>query len=217
MPYRSLMCNSRIHCAELYLFDEMNCRTTTASMAIMNLTGNSSSSSPDSEVVRDIVASYRLLWNDFADVPLDVNWLSPKLRALIDVISENHTPALQAIVFVQQRQVAYCLARVMNMIPALQDKVKCDALTGGNESSFSLSTDWKQVIDSFRRKELNLRKGSVFALTVFFSEPLRTNSVRNVSGRGRPRFSGACCQSSMLMKMLSVLNSHAILLSASTN
>lgn len=154
--YEHTLQNVGIHCAELYLFDEMNCRTTTASMAIMNLTGNSSSSSPDSEVVRDIVASYRLLWNDFADVPLDVNWLSPKLRALIDVISENHTPALQAIVFVQQRQVAYCLARVMNMIPALQDKVKCDALTGGNESSFSLSTDWKQVIDSFRRKELNL-------------------------------------------------------------
>ncbi|KAL4065225.1 hypothetical protein V8B97DRAFT_1946194 [Scleroderma yunnanense] len=65
-------------------------------------------------------------------VPITVPlaWCSPKVKALTEVLLEYHTPMFHGIVFVEQRQVAACLAKILGNIPELRGKIRCAELVG---------------------------------------------------------------------------------------
>lgn len=65
-------------------------------------------------------------------VPISVplTWCSPKVKALTEVLLEYFTPTFHGIVFVEQRQVAACLAKILGYVPELQGKIRCAELVG---------------------------------------------------------------------------------------
>ena len=46
------------------------------------------------------------------------------------MLLEYHTPTFHGIVFVEQRQVAACLAKILGNIPELRGKIRCAELVG---------------------------------------------------------------------------------------
>lgn len=46
------------------------------------------------------------------------------------MLLEYHTPTFHGIVFVEQRQVAACLAKILGNIPELRGKIQCAELVG---------------------------------------------------------------------------------------
>ena len=97
---------------------------------------------------------------------IGLEWCSPKLKALVDVLVEYHSPTFQGIVFVEQRQVATCLARVLPCISELKGIIQCAELVGqpSTENCLVKGTAYKNhrdIVRSFRQKSINLRKCSL--------------------------------------------------------
>ncbi|KAI6164182.1 hypothetical protein EDD17DRAFT_1562649 [Pisolithus thermaeus] len=65
-------------------------------------------------------------------VPITVPlaWCSPKVKALTEVLLEYYTSTFHGIVFVEQRQVAACLAKILGNVPELRGKIQCMELVG---------------------------------------------------------------------------------------
>ncbi|KAI6038418.1 hypothetical protein EDC04DRAFT_3113667 [Pisolithus marmoratus] len=65
-------------------------------------------------------------------VPITVPlaWCSPKVKALTEVLLEYYTSTFHGIVFVEQRQVAACLAKILGNVPELRGKIRCGELVG---------------------------------------------------------------------------------------
>ncbi|KIK15716.1 hypothetical protein PISMIDRAFT_292156 [Pisolithus microcarpus 441] len=65
-------------------------------------------------------------------VPITVPlaWCSPKVKALTEVLLEYYTSTFHGIVFVEQRQVATCLAKILGNVPELRGKIRCAELVG---------------------------------------------------------------------------------------
>ncbi|KAH7890033.1 P-loop containing nucleoside triphosphate hydrolase protein [Phlebopus sp. FC_14] len=76
-------------------------------------------------------------------IPVPLAWLTPKVKALTEVLLSYHTtsPTFHGIVFVEQRQVAACLAKVLGCVPELRGRLRCAELVGhggsGNGSGSS--------------------------------------------------------------------------------
>lgn len=63
-------------------------------------------------------------------IPVPLAWCTPKVKALTEVLLAYHTPIFHGIVFVEQRQVATCLAKVLSKIPELRGRIRCAELVG---------------------------------------------------------------------------------------
>ena len=63
-------------------------------------------------------------------IPVPLAWCTPKVKALTEVLLAYHTPTFHGIVFVEQRQVATCLAKVLSKIPELRGRIRCAELVG---------------------------------------------------------------------------------------
>ncbi|KAI6138924.1 hypothetical protein BKA82DRAFT_3009633 [Pisolithus tinctorius] len=63
-------------------------------------------------------------------VTVPLAWCSPKVKALTEVLLEYHTSTFHGIVFVEQRQVAACLAKILGNVPELRGKIRCAELVG---------------------------------------------------------------------------------------
>lgn len=63
-------------------------------------------------------------------IPVPLAWCTPKVKALTEVLLEYHTPTFHGIVFVEQRQVAASLAKVLSKIPELRGRIRCAELVG---------------------------------------------------------------------------------------
>lgn len=57
-------------------------------------------------------------------------WLSPKLRVLVSILTERRSSSFQGIVFVEQRQVAATLAWILPRVPELKGWIATSALIG---------------------------------------------------------------------------------------
>lgn len=57
-------------------------------------------------------------------------WLSPKLRVLVSILTERRSSSFQGIVFVEQRQVAATLAWILPRVPELRGWIATGALIG---------------------------------------------------------------------------------------
>ncbi|KAF8162827.1 hypothetical protein B0H34DRAFT_693086 [Crassisporium funariophilum] len=93
-------------------------------------------------------------------ISIDLKWCTPKVRQLVDILKEYYTSNFQGIIFVEQRQVASALAKVLQVIPDLQGKINCAYLvgTGVNSDGVSKMTDRYagDAIEMFRKHEINL-------------------------------------------------------------
>jgi endoribonuclease Dicer len=105
--------------------------------------------------IQDILAAY-----DYLSAPLSVSleWCSPKLRVLVEMLLSYKSQ--QCIIFVEQRQVAVCLAKVLPSIPALSGVVHCAELVGNCDSvegvSKNVGQNVESTLQSFREGSINL-------------------------------------------------------------
>ncbi|KAJ7581534.1 hypothetical protein C8J56DRAFT_1168997 [Mycena floridula] len=128
------------YCASLYLHLELSFRISRTSLENDELSH-----------VEDILAGYAPHFD--GTVPLD--WCSPKVRALVRILQVHISSKFHGIIFVDQRQIAGCLARVLPQIFDLKGKVRCADLVGTGSSN-DYSTDAARTVAMFREGELNL-------------------------------------------------------------
>ncbi|KZT24079.1 P-loop containing nucleoside triphosphate hydrolase protein [Neolentinus lepideus HHB14362 ss-1] len=96
-------------------------------------------------------------------VPFSLEWCSPKFKVLVDLLIKHYTTTFQGIIFVEQRHVAACLAKVLLRVPYLQGFIKSAELIGHGATSVAKSQlkgmalkTQQDVVKSFRDKEVNL-------------------------------------------------------------
>lgn len=115
-------------------------------------------------------------FSDFFPHPTDsealsvsLDWCTPKVRVVVDVLltEKSRSPSFQGIIFVEQRQVAACLARVLPCIPELKGQgITCAYLVGSGTGSDGLSgfkgimggRPAKDAVKLFREGAVNLRE-----------------------------------------------------------
>ena len=88
------------------------------------------------------------------------DWYTPKVHKLIDILKEYYTPTFQCIIFVEQRQDALCLARLLQSIPDLMEYIRCGYLTGNganNEGVLKMADRlYGDPIKAFRERQINI-------------------------------------------------------------
>lgn len=88
------------------------------------------------------------------------DWYTPKVHKLVDILKEYYTPTFQCIIFVEQRQDALCLARLLQSIPNLMGQVRCGYLMGNganNEGVLKVADRlYGDPIKSFRERQINI-------------------------------------------------------------
>ncbi|KIM49536.1 hypothetical protein M413DRAFT_438720 [Hebeloma cylindrosporum] len=67
-------------------------------------------------------------------------WCTPKLKVLVDILLEHHSPSFQGIIFVEQRHDAYTLSKVLNLLPELQGRIRSAFLVGQGVNADGVST-----------------------------------------------------------------------------
>lgn len=97
-----------------------------------------------------------------SDIPHE--WLSPKLRAMIEVLSKHRSDKFQGIIFVEQRHVASTLVWILPRIKKTKEWLHCGQLTGHGEADSSgealggMSVKaQRDTVRAFKDGELNLR------------------------------------------------------------
>jgi endoribonuclease Dicer len=118
--------------------------------------------------IDSILAEYQPFFADESGdvpIPIPLHWCTPKIQVLVDILQENARSAFQGIIFVEQRQVASCLAKILPQIPELRGLIRCAELVGhggtnsGNMQARGMGLARQQdVVQSFRDKEINLRE-----------------------------------------------------------
>lgn len=121
---------------------------------------------PDFSVVQDILIDFERFFTDGSEqshipIPVPLNWCSPKVQTLVDILLAHYSPTFQGIVFVEQRQVAACLAKLLCAIPELNGIIKSKSLVGqgvGNDGVAKVMPGGQgDVVASFRKGDINLR------------------------------------------------------------
>ncbi|KIY67664.1 hypothetical protein CYLTODRAFT_396636 [Cylindrobasidium torrendii FP15055 ss-10] len=110
------------------------------------------------KLILDMLLDYKHFFE--ADTELQDEWLVPKVHELADLILQHasNSPNFQAIVFVDQRQTASTLSRILPRLNRLKDVVRCGSIQSDSaESVDELSTrNLKRTIADFRAGLLNL-------------------------------------------------------------
>ena len=127
-------------------------------------------SKPSKNLPKDIFDIFEILRDFEAFFPGDypsskvsitlADWYTPKVHKLIDILKEYYTPTFQCIIFVEQRQDALCLARLLQSIPNLMGHIQCGYLMGngtGNEGVLKMADRlYGDPIKSFRERQINI-------------------------------------------------------------
>lgn len=117
--------------------------------------------------VNEILSDYQSFFIDesTSHLPMSIplTWCTPKIRVLVEVLLEHLSPTFQGIIFVEQRQVATCLSRILPCIPELKDLVRCADLIGSGATNERVSKDigvgnQREAVKMFRNREINLRE-----------------------------------------------------------
>ncbi|KAL0947558.1 hypothetical protein HGRIS_013651 [Hohenbuehelia grisea] len=220
------------YCAELYVFEEMRSRLAHA-LDLATVTGRfvDSEALDVQSILEDYMAFFVLNDSDplissgsFSTLPKTVPlaYCTPKVESLVTLLIDHQDsftspsvptptsspPRFQAIIFVDQRQIAVALARVLPCIPELSGRFRCAELLGqgtgldGGPKGLSGSTGGtngenakKDVVKMFRDGELDIliatsvaEEGLDFpacSLIIRF-DPLQ-HMVGYVQSRGRAR------------------------------
>ncbi|KXN82617.1 Dicer-like protein 1 [Leucoagaricus sp. SymC.cos] len=215
--YDTTLYNLGPYCASLYLFLEVwhAVKRVQPELSVTNglemedagvtSTKNSRKVFPkEVAIIRDILAGYEgFFWvassPNIVPTGVPTGWCSPKVIALRDILLEFYTANFQAIVFVEQRQTAACLSKVLPAIPELKGKIRSAHLVGqgANIDGVSKTTDayHGDAVNAFRAGKVNVLLATSVAeeglnfpacdLVVRF-DPLR-HMVAYVQSRGRAR------------------------------
>ncbi|KAF9009493.1 type III restriction enzyme [Cyathus striatus] len=114
--------------------------------------------------IEDIVSGYESFFvcpTNPLELPIAVplEWCTPKLRELVNILLAYRSETFQAIIFVEQRQVAACLSKVLPYIPELTGVVRSAYLVGQGASNDGVSrTDLFQgdAVKLFREGKVNI-------------------------------------------------------------
>ncbi|KAI0933522.1 hypothetical protein AcV5_005646 [Taiwanofungus camphoratus] len=118
--------------------------------------------------MQNVLAKFRYLFEDETNsdvVPATVHlkWCSPKVRELIDILFDHYTSTFQGIVFVEQRHVAACLAKMLPRVPQLSHLIKSGQLIGHGATNLAKShikgmalKTQQDVVKLFRERKINL-------------------------------------------------------------
>lgn len=158
-------------------------------------------SSPPSDffAVQDILLDFEPFFTDGSEqnnIPISVplHWCSPKVRTLVGILLAYHSPTFQGIIFVEQRQVAACLSKILCTIPELKGLIRSASLVGqgvGNDGIAKVMPGGQgNAVESFRKGAINLRSSLIHR--IFCSSCLNfSHSYCYLCCRRGSRFSGA--------------------------
>jgi endoribonuclease Dicer len=181
MRHDATLYNLGPYCASLYLYLEvrhtlqniqMELRIgENTEMEVMEYVARPSApkynSTEEMNLIRDILLDFEgFFWKqgcpNTVPIPVPLIWCSSKVDALKNILLEFYTTNFQAIVFVEQRQVAACLSKILPVIPGLEGKIRSAHLVGQgvNSDGVSKATDvfHGDAIQAFRKGEANVRK-----------------------------------------------------------
>jgi endoribonuclease Dicer len=142
--------------------------------------------------IRDILSDFesffsdKLITNEIPK-PVHLEWCTPKIRALVDILLAHHSPTFQGIVFVEQRQIAAILAKVLPAIPQLKGVIRSASLVGQGVGLDGISkgtgNNQGDVVGQFRKGDINLRSylDSLLVSGIHFC----VSSHRHISCGGR--------------------------------
>lgn len=105
------------------------------------------------------------------DIPISVSldWCTPKVKVLVDLLNEFGTkyPAFQCVIFVEQRQVASTLSKLLQAIPELDSKIKTAFLVGQGAGADGVVRSTDQYsgdpVKSFKDGLINVRESCSLA------------------------------------------------------
>jgi endoribonuclease Dicer len=158
------------YCAELYLYSDMKHRVT----QLLSHPENIGTQDVDMESSQQhvAIAAQQLLelhyiiceYAPFFDDPLspiNLSHCTPKVSELISVLLSHVASCsdqLRGIIFVEQRQVASCLAKILPNIQELKERdIRCAELVGqGSDSGIVNGRGQRGVVKAFRDGEINL-------------------------------------------------------------
>jgi len=136
---------------------------------------------PELHELYEVLAEYQPFFehvSDGEDEPVPwafrLNWCSPKVQALVDILLESYTPDFHGIVFVERRHIARVLSSVISRVPILRDIIKCAECVGhgGEEKGIGggMPTEkQRNVVNDFRDGKINLRKWVFLVVTFHLS------------------------------------------------
>ena len=180
--YCSTLNNLGPYCASLFLYVEiqyhvekiladnkLHLMAVTSDDMDIDVNINVLSSKPVKNIPKDIFDIFEILRDFEAFFPGDLlsskplitltDWYTPKVHKLIDILKEYYTPTFQCIIFVEQRQDALCLARLLQSIPNLEH-LRCGYLVGNGMNNEGVSKMADRLcgdpIKSFRERQINI-------------------------------------------------------------
>jgi endoribonuclease Dicer len=126
------------------------------------------------EFVLEILKDFKAFFPSDAsshDIPIPVNldWCTPKVKVLVDLLVEFGTkcPAFQCVIFVEQRQIASTLSKLLQAIPELNSWIKTAFLVGQGTNTEGLLRSTDQYsgdpVKMFKDGLINVRESSIFS------------------------------------------------------
>ncbi|KAI0320295.1 hypothetical protein OF83DRAFT_1053342 [Amylostereum chailletii] len=159
--------------------------------------------SKEVQALCDTLEDLRAFFEDEGDLPapwtFNMEWCTPKVAALVDILVQPRSSDFHGIVFVDQRHIALHLAKLLNRIPHLRGLVRAAELVGhGGADELAVgmhSNRQREVVQAFRDGDINLLVATQVAeegldfpacdLVVRF-DPLQ-NLIGYLQSRGRAR------------------------------
>jgi endoribonuclease Dicer len=117
----------------------------------------------------ELLSKYTPLFADYTDptistIDVSLDWCTPQIQKLVELLVARHTPSFQGIIFVEQRHVALALAKLLPRLTPLKRKIKCAELVGHGASAVTKMKikgmaiqSQQDVVKQFRDGEINLR------------------------------------------------------------
>ncbi|KAM6500954.1 type III restriction enzyme [Amanita muscaria] len=92
-------------------------------------------------------------------ISIPLSWCTPKVKVLVDILLSHFSPAFQTIIFVEQRQIAACLSRLLPAIPELTGKIYSGHFVGEGVNreglSSSMGANSGDTLAAFRTGAIN--------------------------------------------------------------
>ncbi|TDL27660.1 P-loop containing nucleoside triphosphate hydrolase protein [Rickenella mellea] len=135
--------------------------------SLANVRGNNADAFFNNTVSKGVLESLQGALTHFnlhmsADTVFLDEWFSPKFHAVVDILRNRRSSVFQGILFVEQRQVAMTLAKLLARAPELKDWLRCAELMGhggqtegGNSFKGMGLKGQDEVVKSFREGKLN--------------------------------------------------------------
>ncbi|KAG7086495.1 hypothetical protein E1B28_002444 [Marasmius oreades] len=213
--YHATMANLGPYCASLYLFLEIKRSILALGQPQVHKDVDNDLIVPqitaDQEIpseivcIADILSEFECFFSSIDDgsvpITIPIQWFTPKVNVLVEILKSHYSMTeFQGIIFVEQRQVAACLAKVLPRIKELEGLVRCGEVVGNNADANDMakvmgSGSHSGTVKLFREGALNLLIATSVAeegldfpacdLVIRF-DPLQ-HMVGYVQSRGRAR------------------------------